>query len=362
MTMPFLRNSWYIAGWPEEVTRQPTCRILLGEEVLFYRTAEGEPVALSNRCPHRFVELHKGVLEGDNIRCPYHGLRFGPSGSCTLNPHGDGRTPGRATLKRYPLVERHKLLWLWMGDPGAADALLIPDFSPFDELDRYALVKGRLSVAADYQLLADNLMDLSHVEFLHPQFRATDAAARTTFDLTKQGNTVYATWRQTDEPMEGLSGELWVARGGKVGELATVSRTMRWDAPSNFLLSIESRRPDVANDEAAVLIAYHLLTPETVNSTHYLWGILRNGALNDASFDERLRVGSEYGFVEQDFPMIESQQRYLKDVDLMSMNPVVLAGDAGSIRMRRILKNLIRTERRSDEARALARQTASNSS
>ena len=82
----FLRNCWYVAAWSEEVGRAPLARILLGLPVMLYRIEKGEAVALEDRCCHRNLPLSMGFIEGDNVRCGYHGLKFAPSGQCIEFP------------------------------------------------------------------------------------------------------------------------------------------------------------------------------------------------------------------------------------------------------------------------------------
>src|SRR5689334_18275971 len=114
--MQYLRNAWYVAMWGETLADTLVPRTILNEPVVFYRTADGRPVALTDRCPHRFPPLHRGRRIGaDRIRCGYHGLEFDRSGACVRNPHGDGRLPP-AKVRVYPVVEKHSILWIWMGD------------------------------------------------------------------------------------------------------------------------------------------------------------------------------------------------------------------------------------------------------
>src|SRR5580704_1213723 len=120
MSMAMLRNSWYVAGWASELVHGRLLgRTYLNEPVVLFRQTDGTPVALSDRCPHRFAPLHLGKQLGDVVQCGYHGLEFGSDGRCVRNPHGKGAPPG-AKLRRYPLIERYDLLWIWPGE-GPAD-------------------------------------------------------------------------------------------------------------------------------------------------------------------------------------------------------------------------------------------------
>lgn len=174
--MNYLRNAWYCAALSEEVGEAPFARRILDEPVLIARDTEGAARAMSDMCPHRFAPLHKGIREGDSIECPYHGLRFDLGGRCVHNPHGSGRIPAAANLHAYPIVERQGVIWLWPGDPAAADESLIVDLRliPRDG----APIAGHLDMAVDYRLVIDNLLDLSHAPYIHPGTLAPARMAR----------------------------------------------------------------------------------------------------------------------------------------------------------------------------------------
>lgn len=126
--MKLLRNTWYAAAWSRDVGVDFSTRELLGEPMLLYRKHDGAPVAMIDRCPHRFAPLSMGKRVGDGVECGYHGLQFDCSGDCSKNPHGDGRIPPGARVRSFPAEDRYGLVWIWAGEPSRADASLIPDF------------------------------------------------------------------------------------------------------------------------------------------------------------------------------------------------------------------------------------------
>ena len=142
-------------------------RTIIDEPIVLYRKTDGTVAAITDQCSHRFAPLSRGKVCGDHLECPYHGLQFGADGQCVVNPHGSGRITPQLHLRAYPLVERHTLLWIWMGDQ-PANPDLIPDFSHLDE-GAPGIVSKRdwMVIDVDYRLMADNLLDLSHVNFLH---------------------------------------------------------------------------------------------------------------------------------------------------------------------------------------------------
>src|ERR1700719_3457540 len=126
----FLRNYWYVAAAEEEVLQRPLGRTILGEPVVLFRTEDGTPGALEDRCAHRRLPLSMGKIIGDALQCHYHGLRFDRAGQCVRVP-GQDLIPPQARVRSYPLVERYRWLWIWMGDPAHADPDQITDFHWF---------------------------------------------------------------------------------------------------------------------------------------------------------------------------------------------------------------------------------------
>src|SRR5437868_2159986 len=87
----FIRNSWYVAMWAEElVPGKLVSRTILNEPVVFFRKEDGSVAAITDRCAHRFAPLSMGkLMPGDRVQCIYHGLEFGANGACVKNPHGN---------------------------------------------------------------------------------------------------------------------------------------------------------------------------------------------------------------------------------------------------------------------------------
>ena len=100
------------------------------------------------------------------LACPYHGLRFDGSGTCVFNPH-QGEAPPKVAVPTYPLEERHGLLWIWMGDAAKADPAQIPDFGWLAD-PAWEAVRGATIAEGHYELYSDNILDLSHANFVHP--------------------------------------------------------------------------------------------------------------------------------------------------------------------------------------------------
>lgn len=174
------RNGWYVAAFIEEIGEALLSRWILNQPVVLYRKTDGTAVAVNGRCPHRHYPLGESKRAGDAIQCGYHGITFGADGKCTFVP-SQVTIPGVYSIPAYPLVELGLWAWIWMGDPDKADETLIPTL---DEIGcdlpgqipqsfYYRHVNGR------YQLLNDNLLDLTHLGYLHGTSIGTQADAET---------------------------------------------------------------------------------------------------------------------------------------------------------------------------------------
>ena len=181
----FVRNTWYAAGWAGDFAAGTLTPItLLNEPLVLWRRQDGGLAALADRCPHRLAPLSLGQQEGDDLRCMYHGLKFAPDGRCVEIP-GQDRIPPKLRAKSYPVVERHSAVWVWMGDPALADEGLIVDFVGFED-PAWAMAPGRMDYAANYTLINDNLLDLSHLPYVHRNsFGGGDAKANQGFSEAK---------------------------------------------------------------------------------------------------------------------------------------------------------------------------------
>src|SRR5262249_36502103 len=138
---------------------------VIGEPIVLYRRRNGAIVALEDRCPHRFAPLSLGRVEGDDLRCMYHGLRFAPDGACVEVPRS-AAAPARLCARALAGVEGSSLVWVWPGDPAKADPARVPRAFGLDDPD-WEYRSGAIDYDADYELLNDNLCDLSHLDFVH---------------------------------------------------------------------------------------------------------------------------------------------------------------------------------------------------
>lgn len=341
--MSFLRNVWYVAGHTEELDAGPIGRTYLNEPVLIYRAESGAIVAMDDRCAHRLAPLSRGKVIGENIQCPYHGLEFDGTGRCVKMPMR-GNVPPRATLRTYPIVDRHSLLWLWMGAVERADPQLIPDYSDRDD-PSIGWFTGTLHAKANYQLMVDNLLDLTHAEFLHPFLSSPGWSQRNVQTVTQAGDRITILNVAEDDNILPIN-KMFKPHLGDIGKTV---HNERWDLPSLVRLSVDY----YSGGDEILIPSAHMLTPETETTTHYF---IRGGQTIDpanAGLTAASREGVLAVFRNEDIPLIEAQQRYLGDGELMEHNPAVLTSDRGAILARRHLAKRIREEREAS-ARAAA--------
>lgn len=341
--MNYLRNVWYVAAWDNEIKPGELFpRRLLDQPVLFFRDTAGRVQAIEDRCPHRFAPLSMGKLCGDAVQCGYHGLRFDGSGACTHNPHGDGKIPRAARVRNYPVAEKYSVIWIWMGDADKADEALIPEFSCMDPEHMY-VAKRYLHARANYVLESDNILDLSHIEFLHPGTLGSSDVSQSITRVEQQGNTVWS-YRQTVNEI--LPDFLYAAFGFEPGTRVDRWIDVRWDAPANMLLMAGATPTGRPRDEGRETPLPHLFTPETATTTHYWFSFPMPRAMGEMGeqIAEQQIAGLYQPFSTEDLPMLEAQQQVIGDSDFWSQKPILLPGDAAAVRARRVLDQLIQDE------------------
>ncbi|MGQ0700624.1 MAG: Rieske 2Fe-2S domain-containing protein [Panacagrimonas sp.] len=338
MSHSYLHNAWYVAAWSSEVGRDLLERRILDQPVLLYRKENGEAVAIGNACAHRLAPLSMGKLIGDTVQCPYHGLRYDGSGACVLNPHADGMIPPRMKVRRYTLVERHGMIWLWFGEEDRCSPKTIPDFSC--HLDpELAFVGGVIEMKANYELIADNLLDLAHGEFVHEGLLSSPAITRSKLETIEKGTTIWSNrWMPDGEalPAHAMLWEHYIPEKN-----CDQWAYMRWDAPAHMLLDVGITGLGRPRGEGAWVYGTDILTPKDQFNTYYFWGITRGYKQNDPAAGELWRQVIKGAFEGQDQVVIEAQQRILGTRSLEEAEPVMFASDVAAQRARKLLAKLV---------------------
>jgi phenylpropionate dioxygenase-like ring-hydroxylating dioxygenase large terminal subunit len=342
----YLRNAWYVAAWSEDLGDSGVLgRIIMHEPVVLYRQGGGEVVALEDRCPHRFAPLSLGqVLGGNRIQCPYHGLEFNASGACVLNPHGNKHIPPRARVKSYPVTEKHKAIWIWMGDK-APDHSKVPDFSVLDNVpELHATKRDRITIKANIELIIDNLLDLSHTSYLHAGILGNASTVESDIEVTQEGDDVTVSRYARNAAPPGMNKLMWPDVPDTVDKFSRI----KWMAPSTLRLLAGICLPGAMPESGSGYHAIHLLTPETDRTTHYFFTAVRFGVFTQGDelnrqIQEKVAATRRFAFEEQDAPVIEAQQRII-DGSQTAVDPIILAIDVGPVRYKQVLKKLISAE------------------
>lgn len=337
----FLRNAWYAALWCKDLADTPLARTILGEEVVLFRARDGVAAALEDRCCHRAAPLSRGRVVPEGLQCGYHGLKFDGSGACVAIPV-QTRIPPGARVRAYPVREKWNVAWIWMGDPAKADEAAIPALPWLDDPD-WKVTPGYLRLEANGQLLVDNLLDFSHVSYLHPNTLAGDPREATTPVKTErvpEGLRVGRWMIDYDPP------PLFAAAGGFNGRCDRW-QFANWRPPSLVFMDVGlaptgTGAPEGDRSRGISIWSTHLITPETETSCHYHFGFARNFGQRDEALSKLLFDGAVTTFLE-DKAMIEAQQRKLDGAKLDGL--VDINADQAQLLARRILDEMIRAER-----------------
>jgi phenylpropionate dioxygenase-like ring-hydroxylating dioxygenase large terminal subunit len=344
--MSFVENTWYMAMWAQDLKDTPVARRIIDRPLVLFRTAQGDPVALADACPHRFAPLHMGkIMEDGSIRCAYHGLQFDASGACVRNPHPSGRIPPLAKVRAYPVVEKHTMLWIWMGER-APDHGSIPDFNIVDRADpALSAKKDFVRIGANYVLITENLLDLSHAAFLHEGVLGNSDTLNGKIVVEQDADTIWVRRSMPNVRIPGLYDLLFRRDGSHVDMWADI----RWNNPGCLLHDSGVKPPGGARGQGTGIFGIHVLTPESEQSTVYHFFATRQspvsaGAELDETIRHRLSELRRQAFVDQDFPMIEAQQRMMNDPSVDISRPALFEIDAGPSRFQRRLSELLRSE------------------
>jgi phenylpropionate dioxygenase-like ring-hydroxylating dioxygenase large terminal subunit len=342
----YLRNAWYVAAWSDDLADgQLLGSIILKQPIVFYRQSNGKVAALADHCPHRFAPLHMGkVIHGDRVQCPYHGLEFDSSGACVHNPHGSKNIPSRARVRSYPVIEKHKVIWVWMGER-PADASKVPDFSVLDNVaPLHSTKRDRITIRANYELVIDNLLDLSHTSYLHDGILGNQETVESDIAVEQEGDDIIVSRHAHDATAPGLFAILMPSHPGRVDKFTR----MRWMPPSNLRLITGICPPRAAPESGTGYHAIHMLTPETDRTTHYFFTAVRFNVLTtdealNGQIRDKISTTRRFAFEQQDAPIIEAQQEIIDAADA-TVDPVILAIDVGPVRYKKVLQRLIRAE------------------
>lgn len=337
--MNWMKNTWYQAGWAHEVKDdEPLARRLLDIPLVFFRDDEGKVNALHDMCPHRFAPLSMGVQENGGITCNYHGLAFDGAGKCTKNPHGP--VVPALCVKSYPIVERHDALWVWMGDADKVDATKIPNLAFIDATSPDARVEGYVFIEGDYRLMVENVLDLSHAEFLHSESFGGTFFTTSDMKVSDQGGEISISWTAENQDIGPLM-QKTLRLEEPYGDTRT---TVKWSEPSILVQQSDFGPPGSIDDLPNKRTLTHIFTPETETTTHYFYSTMDDDIKANPKLKENLLRTLGQAFVTEDGPMIAGQQARMDGRDFWEMKPVLLPTDKATAKFRRHLDKMIKLE------------------
>jgi phenylpropionate dioxygenase-like ring-hydroxylating dioxygenase large terminal subunit len=335
----FVKNVWYMAGWSEELTEQLLSRRLFDRQMVLFRKQDGTIAALADRCPHRFAPLSLGTKIGDAVQCPYHGLTFDGAGSCIRNPYSE-KIPAAAKVQSWTAVDRHDIIWLWGGDPAEADLSLIPDFGMIENSASVRAVHGYTLLEAPYEFATDNLMDLSHIEFVHKgTFAGAGVIFAGTHEVKEQGETLRSNWW-----MPGVKAPPHTAGIYPPDTITDHWLDMRWNAPASMHLEIGATLTGAGREAGVIAQQCHIVTPASATTSHYFWASTRQHELGSAEVDGFLLHLFGQAFDEEDKPIIKAAYDNLEGEDFWEAKPLSLGIDAGGTRARRKIQAMLKSQ------------------
>ena len=331
----YLRNAWYVAGLSDEVTRTLTPRRFLGEDVVLFRRQDGSPAALEDACPHRKLPLSMGTLDGDRVVCGYHGLTFDGTGACVAAPTQPDAIPRRAAVRSYPVADRYGFLWIWMGDAERADSDDIFDIPHYGDPAWTATPRGRMEIACNYLWVVDNLLDPSHVAWVHRGSFAGAGTDNAPLEIEELDDGVIVSRWIMGQPAPPYYRDIFELT-------APVDRKQHYECRlpaiainrSVYAPAGSGGRDDGLPPETLINNSYNFMTPVDADHTLYFWVQHRNQRAGDAEVSARMFEGAKAAFLE-DKTVLEAVHRGMADP---ASAPLNLGLDAGAMRFRRILE------------------------
>ena len=344
----FVRNAWYVGCAVSELAEGPLERTILAKPVAFYRSTAGEVLAMHALCPHRAYPLAlKGRIMGDALQCAYHGFAFdGHSGACVHVPS----QPSLASTYRQPTYqvrERGPWVWIWPGNPALADEGMIPSLDDtglgagWTYLDaiKFTSIKGR------YMLLVENLMDLTHLGYLHGEMGEFDLLVQAPLEIseTEDRMTVVRPMRSgwseqhevtfgAEHRFEGLSDFDSVTTYYGPGYITTTGYITR---------SIEGIET-IDRTIYGHLHFHHAVTPETAHSCHYFGTSSRTHRLDDKAFDEAF-LPFDTAVRQQDVDAAEAIEAHMLQFGEPTVE-LLVKSDVAAGRLRRRIQRAIDAE------------------
>lgn len=337
----FLRDGWYVAGWSRDFEHALKPLVILGEPVVIFRTDRGVPVALEDACPHRKLPLSRGRLGADSVECGYHGLTFDHAGKCVRAPT-QRNAPPNVAVKSYPVVDRWELLWIWMGRSANADPDRIHHIENFDDPAWGRTPGGSMDIACHYLYVTDNLLDPSHVAWVHVSSFAGAGTEDIPLEVTRleDGVVVYR-WLMDRVPPPYYAPML--SFGGNCDRKQHYECRVPSIAVNKSIFAPAGTGGDgvALPDNTFVNISYHFMTPVDADNTRYFWFQHRNGDPDNEELSQRMFEEARRAFIEDREILVEVH----KGMKHRRTRHINLGIDAGALQFRKLIERRIAAAR-----------------
>ena len=339
-------NCWWVVAQASEVSSAPVSRWILEMPLVLYRKADGDLVALHDRCPHRWAPLSMGWVEGDNVVCSYHGMQFSPAGKCVRFPTlALGKEPN-VRIRSFPVAERYNFIWIWTGEAEMADAALIPDHLAYLSDPDLHVVWGYKAVEANYMQIKENVCDLSHFAFLHKDTAGVVGWERLP-SVKVDGERVTFSLEFEETP---LPPTYAIPLGVPIGTPANRNDHTVHLSPAVVHSWSDIENPIESSEDRDILKHYvvHLTTPVSTTKSHYFWAFARDFG---GPFDiEQTRAAANPVFSE-DVRVVEATQAMVRrTLDQDDAIEISIMSDRASIETRRSVARVVRAEREAERA------------
>lgn len=333
---PAPRNQWYVAAFTHELGEQPLQRWIHNEPVVMYRTESGDPVALFDRCPHRGLNLSAGRRVGDTLQCTYHGMRFDVSGRCVEIPSGGPISPAMC-VRSYPVCERWQWLWIWMGDTALADTNDIPDLEVFGfgREGWYHEPGCLLPLKTNYLLPFENLLDASHISFLHHGLIDSGDVARLPYEMKEDDLWLHVVRKVQNEALSPLTRKTFQI------DAEVAHRTITADAHVPNLCGIRVDLAPVDEPETPTHTNQLMvgITPATPATSYEFCAVAQNFPFVNEDREQDTR-----NLLMEDVVAMEAIQALIEQLGPERCVEVSVQADAPAMHMRRTLVKLLEAE------------------
>jgi phenylpropionate dioxygenase-like ring-hydroxylating dioxygenase large terminal subunit len=337
----FIRNAWYVAGRTEDFGSRLTPLKLLGENIVFYRRADGTVAALEDACPHRKLPLSMGTLKNDRIICGYHGLTFEGNGTCVEAPTQETAIPKRASVRGYKTIERYGFVWIWMGHYDEADPSQLIDIPNYDNPTWGRTRTGALDIACNYLWITDNLLDPSHVAWVHVTSFGGAGTDNVPLQITDMDDRIIV-WRWINDRPPPPYYQPFLAFSGNCDRKQHYECRVPSIAINKSIYTPTGTGGDDSKlpNNAFVNYSYNFMTPVDEDHSLYFWFQHRNSRPDDNEMSESMFAGAVMAFNE-DKAVLEAVHQGVKN----SKTPIINLGlDAGAMRFRNLIDKLSSTE------------------